>query len=122
MLSRVKQDLTMAEAARTPAGARIDLLVVSRMVEPGARVLDVGCGDGELLRLLETRGVDGRGIELSREGVNECVAKGLAVVQGDADTDLADYPDDAFLLDEPELFAIVRGFLDGAGKVRGLSR
>jgi methionine biosynthesis protein MetW len=60
-------------------------------------VLDVGCGDGELLRLLaETRGVDGRGIELSREGVNESVAKGLAVVQGDADTDLADYPDDAF--------------------------
>ena len=96
MLSRVKQDLTMAEAARTPAGARIDLLVVSRMVEPGARVLDVGCGDGELLRLLETRGVDGRGIELSREGVNECVAKGLAVVQGDADTDLADYPNDGF--------------------------
>ena len=45
---------------------------------------------------LETRGVDGRGIELSREGVNECVAKGLAVVQGDADTDLEDYPDDAF--------------------------
>ena len=42
------------------------------------------------------RGVDGRGIELSREGVNECVAKGLAVIQGDADTDLADYPDDAF--------------------------
>jgi methionine biosynthesis protein MetW len=45
---------------------------------------------------METRGVDGRGIELSREGVNECVAKGLAVIQGDADTDLADYPDDAF--------------------------
>ena len=67
------------------------------MVALGAKVLDVGCGDGELLRLLaETRGVDGRGIELSREGVNECVAKGLAVMQGDADTDLSDYPDDAF--------------------------
>ena len=66
------------------------------MVEPGSRVLDVGCGDGDLLRLLETRGVDGRGIELSREGVNRSVAKGLAVIQGDADTDLADYPDDAF--------------------------
>src|SRR5580692_10748036 len=96
MLTRLNRDLTMAEAARGPSGSRVDLLVVAGMVQPGARVLDVGCGDGELLRFLETRGVDGRGIELSREGVNECVAKGLAVVQGDADTDLVDYPDDAF--------------------------
>ena len=96
MLTRLKYDLTMAEAARGPGGSRVDLLVVADMVAPGARVLDVGCGDGELLRLLESRGVDGRGIELSREGVNECVAKGLAVVQGDADTDLEDYPDDGF--------------------------
>jgi methionine biosynthesis protein MetW len=96
MLSRVEQDLTMAEAARGSGGARVDLLVVAGMVPASARVLDVGCGDGQLLRLLESRGVDGRGIELSREGVNECVAKGLAVVQGDADTDLAAYPDDAF--------------------------
>src|ERR1043166_4060296 len=96
MLTRVDHDLTMAEAARGPGGSRVDLLAVADMVQPGARVLDVGCGDGELLRLLETRGVDGRGIELSREGVNQCVAKGLAVIQGDADTDLEDYPDDAF--------------------------
>ncbi len=96
MLSRLKYDLTMAEAARGPGGSRVDLLVVADMVTRGARVLDVGCGDGELLRLLESRGVDGRGIELSREGVNECVSKGLAVVQGDADTDLEAYPDDAF--------------------------
>jgi methionine biosynthesis protein MetW len=97
MLSRLKRDLTMAEAARGSGGARVDLLLVADMVEHGARVLDVGCGDGELLRLLsETRAVDGRGIELSREGVNDCVAKGLAVIQGDADTDLADYPNDAF--------------------------
>ena len=66
------------------------------MVERGSKVLDVGCGDGDLLQLLESRGIDGRGIELSREGVNRCVAKGLAVVQGDADTDLVNYPDDAF--------------------------
>ncbi len=78
-------------------GGRVDLVVIADMVAAGARVLDVGCGDGQLLKLLgETRRVDGRGIEISREGVNHCVAKGLAVIQGDADVDLADYPDDAF--------------------------
>ena len=67
------------------------------MVERGARVLDVGCGDGSLLQLLtDTKEVDGRGIEVSRERVNACVARGLSVIQGDADRDLADYPDDAF--------------------------
>ncbi|MGZ3409767.1 MAG: methionine biosynthesis protein MetW [Xanthobacteraceae bacterium] len=85
-----------AIAANGAGNARVDLLLVAEMVAPGSRVLDVGCGDGQLLRLLETRGVDGRGIEISREGVNASVAKGLAVVQGDADTDLADYPDNAF--------------------------
>jgi methionine biosynthesis protein MetW len=97
MLSRLKRDLTMADTSRVADGARIDLLLVADMIAPGSRVLDIGAGDGELLRILgEERGVDGRGIELSREGVNECVAKGLAVIQGDADTDLAHYPDDAF--------------------------
>ena len=84
-------------ARRIPKTPRLDLVVVANMVEPGSRVLDVGCGDGELLQLLsDTRDVDARGIEISRDGVNECVAKGLAVIQGDADTDLADYPDNAF--------------------------
>lgn len=96
MLSRRPRDLTM-HATQTPGSSRVDLLLVASMIQSGARVLDVGCGDGELLRLLvEERNVDGRGIELSREGVNESVAKGLAVIQGDADTDLADYPDDGF--------------------------
>jgi len=76
---------------------RLDFLLLADMVAPGSRVLDIGCGDGDLLSLLRDRkGVDGRGIEISREGVNACLAKGLPVIQGDADTDLADYPDDAF--------------------------
>ncbi|HTZ66821.1 MAG TPA: methionine biosynthesis protein MetW [Roseiarcus sp.] len=83
--------------AQTLAHSRVDLLRVAELVAPGCKVLDVGCGDGELLRLLaEERNVDGRGIELSQQGVNDCVAKGLSVIQGDADADLADYPDDAF--------------------------
>ena len=74
-------DINATKIARTSSGARVDLVLVSEMVARGAKVLDVGCGDGELLRLLdESREVDGRGIELSREGVNECVAKGLAVI------------------------------------------
>jgi methionine biosynthesis protein MetW len=77
--------------------ARLDHLLIVDMVESGARVLDVGCGDGALLKLLaERKNVDGRGVELSQHGVNDCVAKGLSVIQGDADTDLIDYPDDGF--------------------------
>ncbi|MGE3142590.1 MAG: methionine biosynthesis protein MetW [Hyphomonadaceae bacterium] len=84
-------------AAPTRAGARTDLEVIASMVREGASVLDVGCGDGELLQLLKrTRGAKARGMELSQQGVNACVGKGLAVVQGDADRDLADYPNDAF--------------------------
>src|ERR1700745_2144375 len=78
-----------------PRQHRGDHLLVAEMVARGSKVLDVGCGDGDLLQILEGRGIDGRGIELSREGVNRCVAKGLAGGQGDADTDLPDYPDDA---------------------------
>ncbi len=89
-------DRSRAPVTQT-AAPRVDFLVVAGMVEPGSRALDVGCSDGELLALLrETRAVDGRGIELSQSGVNQCVAKGLSVIQGDADTDLVDYPDDAF--------------------------
>ncbi|MFA7305839.1 MAG: methionine biosynthesis protein MetW [Hyphomicrobium sp.] len=80
--------------AKTP---RVDHVLIAEMVEAGARVLDVGCGDGELLQLLaERRGVDGRGVELQRDKVNQAVARGLSVIQGDADRDLDNYPDQAF--------------------------
>lgn len=91
------RDGTLDESAVRSQGGRVDLLVVAEMVAPGSRVLDVGSGDGDLLDLLaNTRGCDARGIELSREGVNAGVARGLAIVQGDADVDLAHYPDDSF--------------------------
>jgi methionine biosynthesis protein MetW len=79
------------------AALRPDLRPIAEMVAPGSRVLDIGCGDGALLHYLaEAKGVDGRGIELLPERVGASVARGLSVVQGDADTDLADYPDDGF--------------------------
>jgi methionine biosynthesis protein MetW len=76
---------------------RNDLKIIAGFVTHGARVLDVGCGDGRLLERLEReKQADGRGIELSQKGVNEAVARGLSVVQGDADHDLTTYPDAAF--------------------------
>ena len=76
---------------------RVDRDLIAKMVEPGSRALDVGCGDGALLDYLNhEKGVDGRGIELSSDGVNACVASGLSVIQGDADQDLDDYPNQAF--------------------------
>ncbi|MBI1260533.1 MAG: methionine biosynthesis protein MetW [Rhizobiales bacterium] len=87
----------MSTAVSTTANGRVDLALIAEMIEPGSRVLDVGCGDGDLLALLAaTKNVDGRGVELSQEGVNACVARGLSVIQGDADTDLRDYPANAF--------------------------
>ena len=79
------------------AASRVDLTVIRDLVKPGAKVLDVGCGEGALLEMLhDEKAIDGRGVELSQKGVNECVARGLSVIQGDADTDLKYYPDKGF--------------------------
>jgi methionine biosynthesis protein MetW len=76
---------------------RPDFEEILRLVTPGSRVLDVGCGEGELLDLLTRRkAVDGRGLEISPEGVSACLARGLAVMQGDADRDLDFFPAGAF--------------------------
>jgi len=83
--------------ARTAPTLRGDLAMVAELIEPGSRVLDVGCGEGELLaHLARAKSVDGRGIELSQSGVNACVRHGLSVIQGDADSDLAAYPSGSF--------------------------
>ena len=76
---------------------RPDLAIIAREVRAHARILDVGCGDGLLLAALrDTKDADARGMELNARDVATAVARGLSVVQGDADTDLADYPDGSF--------------------------
>jgi methionine biosynthesis protein MetW len=76
---------------------RPDIQIIANLVTPGDRVLDVGCGDGLLLRhLVDQKQVDARGMELHLESVHTCVQQGLAVIQGDANDDLGDYPDQSF--------------------------
>jgi methionine biosynthesis protein MetW len=73
---------------------RPDLAVIAANVAPGSRVLDVGCGDGTLMQALrDDKRCDARGMELDPANVGLCVGKGLSVIQGDADRDLAFYPD-----------------------------
>lgn len=87
----------MTDPLRPSPGRRADHLAISRHIRRGELVLDVGCGDGQLMELLQQEcGARTRGLEVEQTGVNRCVAKGLAVVQGDADRDLPVYPDDAF--------------------------
>ena len=84
--------MSSAEASR-----REDFRAILGLVAHGARVLDIGCGEGLLLELLgRDNGVDGRGLEISSANVALCLARGLAVVQGDADHDLAEFPSKAF--------------------------
>jgi methionine biosynthesis protein MetW len=86
-----------AEAAQSLQLQREDFREILRLVRPGSRVLDVGCGEGVLLEMLSReKGVDGRGLEISPDNVAACMARGLAVVQGDADRDLDHFPTQAF--------------------------
>jgi methionine biosynthesis protein MetW len=76
---------------------RPDLAIIADHVAHGARILDVGCGDGQLMAALrDTKNVDARGLEIAASNVAAAVSRGLSVIQGDADTDLAAYPDASF--------------------------
>ncbi len=93
--------MTAVETAARKAAAgllgRPDIAIVSRLVEPGSKVLDLGCGDGALLAwLVEHKQVEARGVEISPECVRRSIAQGLPVYQGDIDKGLADYPDQCF--------------------------
>src|ERR1041384_7436390 len=76
---------------------RSDYAIIGEIVEPGTKVLDLGCGEGELLAwLAENKNVDARGVEISGIKVQRAIARGVSVYQGDIDEGLADYPDHAF--------------------------
>lgn len=79
----------------TTARLRPDLAIIARHVPSGVRVLDVGCGDGELMAALTEKSCDARGLEIEPANVATCVARGLSVLQGDADSDLSYYPNDS---------------------------
>ncbi|MDH5189351.1 MAG: methionine biosynthesis protein MetW, partial [Rhodospirillaceae bacterium] len=87
----------MNDDAADRKSIRIDLQLIADMIEANTRVLDAGCGNGTLLDYLwHFKQVDGRGIEISTDGVKACVSTGLSVIQGDVETDLKDYPDKSF--------------------------
>ena len=76
---------------------RSDYRIIGEIVEPNTKVLDLGCGDGDLLEwLAQNKGVDARGVEISGAKVQRAIARGVSVYQGDIDEGLADYPDQAF--------------------------
>ena len=87
----------MTNNSHQGAALRPDLAVIASLIKSGSRVLDVGCGDGTLLRWLrDERLVDGRGIEIDQQQVNQAIAAGIPVIQGDVDADLPHYPDGVY--------------------------
>ena len=90
-----------AEGARKPFVGELlgrgDFAIISELVEPNSKVLDLGCGEGELLAwLAENKGVEARGVEISATKVRRAIARGVSAYQGDIDEVLADYSDHAF--------------------------
>lgn len=89
--------MTVSSAKQEHNGLRFDLQLIASWVEPGAKVLDLGCGSGDLLYFLkETKQVIGTGIDRHEPKVAECIAKGLTVLQGDLNEEVMDYEDDTF--------------------------
>ncbi|MEJ2098896.1 MAG: methionine biosynthesis protein MetW [Desulfobacterales bacterium] len=78
-------------------GMRYDLQIIASWIDPGSHVLDLGCGNGELLRfLINKKQVTGSGIELEEDKVATCIEKGLTVLQGDINQEVPDYPEQSF--------------------------
>ncbi len=100
---------------------RYDLSIIESWIEPGSRVLGLGCGDGDLLYALKTqKNVEECGIEKSEEGVRACIGKGLSVIQGDINTEISDYPDQCF--DYVILSQTLQQVYEPAGLIRSMLR
>lgn len=76
-------------------GLHLNYSIIADMIEQGAHVLDLGCGDGTLLRMLKDKGVYARGIDINQDNIVKCLEKGLSVFQGDIDEGLHEYPKDS---------------------------
>lgn len=86
-----------ARSSRKSLAGRTDFTIIGEIVEPGSKVLDLGCGEGELLAwLVENKSVIARGVEIEPARVRKAIARGLSAYQGDINEGLADYPDEAF--------------------------
>ncbi len=100
---------------------RFDLKVIADGIEPGTKVLDLGCGHGDLLAwLAENKQVQGTGIEMDKEKAAHCIARGLSVLQGDLSTEVEDYPDKNF--DYVILSQTLQQILEPARLLSSLSR
>lgn len=91
------QNNKLIGSAIKKSNIRFDLEIIASLVKEKSKVLDIGCGSGELLKYLKaTKQIDGRGLEISQSDVSEAVIGGISVINGDAEKDLAYYPDDSF--------------------------
>ncbi len=77
-------------------GLHLNYSIITNMIEPNLSVLDLGCGDGTLLKMLKNKGINARGIDINQDNIVKCLEKGLPVIQGDIDEGLQEYPDKSY--------------------------
>jgi methionine biosynthesis protein MetW len=100
---------------------KTEFKIISDLIESETRVLDVGCGDGILMKFLkENKNIDTRGLEISKNKVKNCIGKGLAVIEGNAEKDLAQFPDSSF--DYVILSQTLQAFLNPENVINELLR